>query len=177
MILAAWYHTILAMIFSLFAVLLMGVILLQRGKGVGLAGAFGGAGGHSAFGSKTGDVLTWATVVIAIMFLCVAVLLNYVFVPERATPPAMIVPGAGEGAVSVEIPQRPQAPVDRSPPQTPATQSPATETPAGTPSGDAPAQPEPGTPTADPQSDPETPATDTPAEPANEPDPANTPPE
>ena len=76
-----WYHYILATLFAFAAVALMGVILLQRGKGVGLSGAFGGAGGHTAFGAKTGDVLTWITIVGAIVVLTGAVVLNYVFVP------------------------------------------------------------------------------------------------
>ena len=47
---------------SLFLVLL---ILIQRGKGGGLAGALGGPGGQSAFGSKAGDTFTWITVAVA----------------------------------------------------------------------------------------------------------------
>ena len=35
----------------------------QKGRGGGLASAFGGAGGNTAFGSKTGDVLTWISIV------------------------------------------------------------------------------------------------------------------
>ncbi|RMF84673.1 MAG: preprotein translocase subunit SecG, partial [Planctomycetota bacterium] len=77
----AWYYNVLATLFGFLAIFLMMVILLQRGKGVGLAGAFGGAGGQTAFGSKTGDVLTWATVVIAFLFLVFAVGLNYLFAP------------------------------------------------------------------------------------------------
>jgi preprotein translocase subunit SecG len=84
MILAAWYHPILATLFALLAILLMGVILLQRGRGVGLAGAFGGAGGNTAFGAKTGDFLTWATIVIAGVFLVTSILLNYAFRPQTA---------------------------------------------------------------------------------------------
>lgn len=91
-----WFHSILATLFALLAVLLMGVILLQRGKGVGLAGAFGGAGGHTAFGAKTGDVLTWATIVIAVVMLVFAIVLNYVFVPlAPPPPPAMGAPVSG----------------------------------------------------------------------------------
>ena len=40
------------------------LILIQKGRGGGLSGAFGGGGGSSAFGAKTGDVLTWATSII-----------------------------------------------------------------------------------------------------------------
>ncbi len=47
---------------SLFMVLL---ILVQRGRGGGLVGALGGAGGQSAFGTKAGDLFTRITVVTA----------------------------------------------------------------------------------------------------------------
>lgn len=103
MLLAAWYHPLLAVLFSFLAVILMVVILLQRGKGVGLAGAFGGAGGHTAFGAKTGDVLTWLTVALAGALLLTAVLLNYAFVPFTA-------PGAS--AISAPGQQTQQAPAD-----------------------------------------------------------------
>ncbi len=81
MVLAAFYHTILAIFFAVIAILLIIVVLLQRGKGVGLAGAFGGAGGGTAFGAKTGDVLTWITVFGAVLLLGYTVILNFVFVP------------------------------------------------------------------------------------------------
>jgi preprotein translocase subunit SecG len=50
-------------------VLLMFVILLQRGRGGGLAGAFGGLGGQSAFGTKAGDVFTRITIVLAVVWV------------------------------------------------------------------------------------------------------------
>ncbi len=53
-------------------VFLMIVVLLQRGRGGGLAGAFGGLGGQSAFGTKAGDVFTKITVVIAVAWVLVA---------------------------------------------------------------------------------------------------------
>lgn len=104
MILAAGYHIILAVIFAFIGMALMGVILLQRGRGVGLAGAFGGAGGHTAFGAKTGDMLTWATIVGLGLFLLVAILLNYAFVPDtqpiktQLTAPPVTTPDGGGGA-------------------------------------------------------------------------------
>ncbi|MCG3127930.1 MAG: hypothetical protein CHACPFDD_02803 [Phycisphaerae bacterium] len=87
LILAAWYHVILATIFATISVLLMLVILLQRGRGVGLSGAFGAAGGHSALGSKTGDILTWITMVGAGIFLLLAIGLNCVFRPSVTIAP------------------------------------------------------------------------------------------
>src|SRR5215211_7870414 len=64
---------VLFIIICLFLILL---ILIQKGRGGGLASAFGGAGGNTAFGSKTGDVLTWATSIVFGIFLVLAVALN-----------------------------------------------------------------------------------------------------
>src|SRR6476661_4617139 len=70
-----WTLLVLFVILSFFMILL---ILIQKGRGGGLASAFGGAGGNTAFGSKTGDVLTWATSVVFGVFLLLAVILNMV---------------------------------------------------------------------------------------------------
>jgi len=53
---------VLVLILSLFLILL---VLIQRGKGGGLAGAFGGVGGSSAFGSRAGDLFTRITIGVA----------------------------------------------------------------------------------------------------------------
>jgi preprotein translocase subunit SecG len=42
-----------------------------------LSGAFGGVGGSSAFGAKTGDVFTWITVVVAALYVLLNVVDNY----------------------------------------------------------------------------------------------------
>ena len=63
-------------LFILVSVFLILLILIQKGRGGGLASAFGGAGGNTAFGSKTGDVLTWATSIVFGIFLVLAVALN-----------------------------------------------------------------------------------------------------
>lgn len=54
---------------SVFLVLL---VLVQRGRGGGLAGALGGPGGQSAFGTKAGDLFTKITIGVAAfwIFLC-----------------------------------------------------------------------------------------------------------
>jgi preprotein translocase subunit SecG len=51
---------------SLFLVLL---VLVQRGRGGGIAGALGGAGGQSAFGTKAGDLFTRITVGVAAVWI------------------------------------------------------------------------------------------------------------
>ncbi len=72
----------IGVLFILICVLLIGVILLQKGRGSGLSGAFGGVGGHSAFGSRTGDMFTWVTVVLVALFLVTGAGAVLVFRPD-----------------------------------------------------------------------------------------------
>lgn len=74
---------VLLVVTSLFMICL---ILIQRGKGGGLAGAFGGMGGSSAFGTKAGDVFTRVTIYVAIFWGFLAMVL--VFQYNRGTESA-----------------------------------------------------------------------------------------
>jgi len=56
-------------------VLLTIIVLLQSGRGAGVAGLFGGAAGESPFGSKTGTLLGKITGGIATFFVVSAVLI------------------------------------------------------------------------------------------------------
>ena len=67
--------TVVAVLFVIFAVALILVILIQKGKGGGLSAAFGGGMASGILGSKTGDFLTWVTIVIVALFLTLAVVL------------------------------------------------------------------------------------------------------
>jgi preprotein translocase subunit SecG len=59
--------SLLMLAISLFMILL---VLIQRGRGGGLAGAFGGMGGQSAFGTRAGDTFTRITIVLAVIGFC-----------------------------------------------------------------------------------------------------------
>jgi preprotein translocase subunit SecG len=102
--------TTLFLIVCLFMIML---ILIQKGRGGGLSGAFGGAGGNTAFGSKTGDVLTWATSIVFGVFLLLAVFLNLVANKIGTPPPA---------TKTVSVPAVPAVPTTPLP-STPATPS------------------------------------------------------
>jgi preprotein translocase subunit SecG len=54
---------------GLVSILMIGLVLIQRGRGGGLAGAFGGVGGSSAFGTRAGDVFTRITIVTASVWI------------------------------------------------------------------------------------------------------------
>jgi protein translocase SecG subunit len=72
MLLASFSATLLNILFLIICILLIIVVLLQRGRGGGLGAAFGGAG-SSAFGTRTGDVFTWVTIVLTALFLVLAI--------------------------------------------------------------------------------------------------------
>ena len=78
-----WWAQTLAVVFFIVCLLLIVIVLLQKGRGGGLSGAFGGAGGQSAFGSKTGDVFTWITIVIVTVFLLMAIVLTVSYRPSK----------------------------------------------------------------------------------------------
>ena len=99
---ASFFFYLTIVLFILVCVFMILLILIQKGRGGGLASAFGGAGGNTAFGSKTGDVLTWATSIVFGVFLLLAVALN-LFADARnnattansAPTPTQSAPGPG----------------------------------------------------------------------------------
>jgi preprotein translocase subunit SecG len=167
-------------ILALLGVFLMIVILLQRGRGGGLAGAFGGMGGQSAFGTKAGDVFTRITIVIAILWVIVAggsgfllraaaeqagaqfgsgepsgasLLKNDEPVPEKpATSDVPAKPQPPAGATTTPAESKPEAPTETgaSPASEPAATTPAE--PAAAPATTEPATPAPTDGAATPES-------------------------
>jgi preprotein translocase subunit SecG len=79
------YYTLLTLLLTV-AILLILLILIQKGRGGGLSSAFGGGGGSTAFGAKTGDVLTWATSIVFGVFILLAVALDLVVGSQYKSP-------------------------------------------------------------------------------------------
>jgi preprotein translocase subunit SecG len=105
----------LAFILPILSVFLILLILVQRGRGGGLVGAFGGMGGQSAFGAKAGDLFTKITVVTVCIWIaiCVGLLLlmkqggtvpSSVFGGGRTSEPAATVPADSNAPVTVPVP-------------------------------------------------------------------------
>jgi preprotein translocase subunit SecG len=65
----------LTILFFVVSVLLMVIVLIQPGSSGGM-GIFGG-GSQSAFGTKTGNVMTKFTTILAALFLLVSFVLGY----------------------------------------------------------------------------------------------------
>ncbi len=73
-LIAAFGQTLFKLLLGGAATFLILLVLVQRGRGGGLAGALGGMGGSSAFGAKAGDVFTKITIGAATFWilLCIA---------------------------------------------------------------------------------------------------------
>jgi preprotein translocase subunit SecG len=102
----AWLPPILAPVLILLSLFLILLVLIQRGKGGGLAGAFGGAGGSSAFGSRAGDAFTRITIYVAAAWvLLIMILIKTTQPPAEAASPTKAQPsqGAPEDDKSVPV--------------------------------------------------------------------------
>jgi len=73
-------YTFLLILFVLVCFSLVIVILLQAGKGQGLAGTFGGPGAGAVFGGRgAATFLSKATGILATLFLALSLLIGYVY--------------------------------------------------------------------------------------------------
>jgi preprotein translocase subunit SecG len=121
-----------AVLFVLVCLVLILVVLMQKGRGGGLSGAFGGGMASGLLGSKTGDFLTWVTIVLVTIFLFLAVLMARYYRPPvkygRAALPTTGQPMTGGQTAA------PQAPGSEQPaPTAPSTTPPSSATPPAVP--------------------------------------------
>lgn len=146
------FGTVLLILAFLFTcLLLMLAVLIQKPQGGGLAGAFGsGAGsGQTAFGAKTGDALTVATIIIFVAWLGVAVGLNFAMKRGDVTPMPMATAPADKGSPADKpAPESKPATPENRPAAPPGSAPPAgTSTPPPAPTTGSPTPPAPDKPT------------------------------
>jgi len=125
-------------------------VLIQRGRGGGLAGAFGGMGGQSAFGTKAGDVFTRITVIAATCWILLCILAINVLGRSQSLFSPTLGSSAGQAAPSrtpsadggSEAPQESQTPAGPAQGAQPAaaTESPAASSSDATTTGESPKQ-------------------------------------
>ena len=72
---------VVAGIWMLCCLFLILVVMIQKGKGGGLSATFGGGGAGGVLGSKTGDFLTWFTIVLVGVFLLLSVIMTKYYKP------------------------------------------------------------------------------------------------
>jgi len=104
-------------LFLLCGVILSLLVLIQRSRGGGLAGAFGGAGGSSAFGTKTADIFVKATAVVGGIFFLLAIITALLMRSSVGPAPT---PTPAESPAPASAPASPGG----EKPQTPASETP-----------------------------------------------------
>jgi preprotein translocase subunit SecG len=98
----SWLPPLLNIVLLLVGMFLILLVLIQKGKGGGLAGAFGGSGGSSAFGSRAGDTFTRITIYVA------AVWILLIMIMIKIVQPTSPLQGQQEQVVPVPIDQVPE---------------------------------------------------------------------
>ena len=101
----AYFLAILLILTSIFLILL---VLIQRGRGGGLAGAFGGLGGQSAFGTKAGDLFTRVTIGAAAVWIVLCVVSVKAMRPESkfTGSPTQQIPGGDTSGTGTAAPSK-----------------------------------------------------------------------
>jgi preprotein translocase subunit SecG len=77
----SWLAPVLSVVLLIVGLFLILLVLIQKGKGGGLAGAFGGSGGSSAFGSRAGDTFTRITIYVAAVWLLLIMIIIKIVQP------------------------------------------------------------------------------------------------
>lgn len=133
---AQWMVALLVVGFLFVCVLLILIILIQKPQGGGLAGAFGAGAasgsGQTVFGARTGDALTIGTISVFVLYLLVAVGLNYAIrpggpqsaIPTAGAQPAETAPAPGGTTPAETAPETPSNVDDAAEPQQPAPAEP-----------------------------------------------------
>ena len=94
-------------IYLVVAIALVGIILLQQGKGAEMGASFGAGGANTVFGAAgSGNALTKATTILAILFFAIALSISYI----NSTPQVVVdevfdeLPAAEQKSIEAQLP-------------------------------------------------------------------------
>ncbi len=124
-------HAVILVVHVFLAVAIIGLVLLQRGKGADAGAGFGAGASGTVFGARgSSTALSKATAVLATLFFVTSLALAFLGGRTRTEEPTSILERAAteQPATPTEVP----LPADGAP-QPPAPPAPAESAPAGTP--------------------------------------------
>ena len=130
------FSTILLILFIPVCILLILIVLLQAGKGGGLAGAFGGAGAQTFLGARGAvDFLSKLTIYLAIAFMALALILSLTYGGRRGIRVEEQIETPASGTPTEEAPPaepgatQESAPEETSQPESPPSPDEGSKTP------------------------------------------------
>lgn len=73
----AYFYEILIVVYLIVALMLIGMVLIQQGKGADMGASFGGGGSNTVFGSTgSGNFMTRTTAILATLFFIISLILG-----------------------------------------------------------------------------------------------------
>ena len=104
--------TLILVVYVLVAVTLIGLILIQHGKGADAGATFGGGASDTVFGSQgSGNFLTKTTAILATAFFAIALFLSYLSGKTIKKEVSPVIAPKVEQQQSIDIPEIPDIPV------------------------------------------------------------------
>ena len=106
-------YNVLLIIQILVALAIIGLVLIQHGKGADAGAAFGGGASGTVFGSQgSGNFLTKLTTILAIVFFSNSLMLAWLVAHPDGVQGGSIIPSAVTQPATGSTPEAPSAPVD-----------------------------------------------------------------
>jgi preprotein translocase subunit SecG len=85
------FHDIIVIVHLIICVSLIGLVLIQHGKGADAGAAFGGGASGTVFGSQgSGSFLTRTTAILAASFFVLCLILAYFSMQKITTPKSVV---------------------------------------------------------------------------------------
>jgi preprotein translocase subunit SecG len=125
----SWVHGITLGLHLVFAVAIVGLVLLQRGKGAEAGAGFGAGASGTVFGARgSASFLSRSTAVLAALFFATSLALAYM--GGRTTGPTSVTDTLPASTATKTEKPAPTTPIESTPRQSEQPAAPAPETPA-----------------------------------------------
>ncbi|MFA3790376.1 preprotein translocase subunit SecG [Aliiglaciecola sp. SL4] len=106
-----YFYEILIVVYLVVALMLIGMVLIQQGKGADMGASFGGGGSNTVFGSSgSGNFMTRTTAILATLFFVISLILGNQTADKDQSLDEFENLGAIEQSVDSDIPNQETTP-------------------------------------------------------------------
>ncbi len=112
-----WLHTITTVFHVLLAAGIVGLVLIQRGKGADAGAGFGAGASGTVFGARgSASFLSRMTATLAFLFIVTSLSLAYMGSRQTETAPSSVIDRVGTQTTPSRTPELPALPTETAPP-------------------------------------------------------------